>query len=257
MNPISPEHGALTLLRRIKEDDEMKKLIRTPLATGILFVLALVLLVFGSVGGTRAALNLQSQIYESQLKTSSIAVKLQEDGQDFAGGVMKISTGDMAQRAGDNEFKLGKVYDLPLRVYNSGVIEEYVRVTVYRYWVSSPGTTSGAGWFNGSGTKDRSLDPELIKLTYPDGWAIDDAASTLERKVYYYASPVAHGDSVPFPMTVKVDSSVVNVVTIDPQTGVFVYTYNGKGFVLEIQADAVQTHNGDEARVGSWGQKGT
>ena len=251
----------------------MKKLFRTPLTTGILFVLALALLLFGSVGGARAALRDQSEIHYSNLETSTISVALRESeaaGQPaeiITDGVMKISSGDMAKLVHDSELKLGKNYNLPLSVYNDGGIEEYVRVTVYKYWVNPPsGTVSPTGWFAGGGTKDRSLDPStgqrildpsMIELTFPDNWTEDTDAQTDERRVFYYASKVAVGEAVEFPMTVKINSSIASKVTVDQATGKYVYIYNGKGMVLEIQADAVQTHNGDDARISSWGQKGT
>ncbi len=244
----------------------MKKLFRTPLATGILFVLALALLLFGSVGGARAALTEQSLIHYSNLETSSISVALMErpkagqPAESVSGdgyGVMKIKSGDMVNLVGDKELKLGKNYNLPMSVSNDGLIDEYVRVTVYKYWVTPAGTVYDHGWFAGGGAKDRSLDPTKIELTFPDDWTEDDGALTEERRVFYYASTLAPGEAVEFPMTVKISSSVAGEVTIDPDTGKYVYTYNGKGFVLEIQADAVQTHNGDDARISSWGQKGT
>ena len=222
--------------------------------------MAVLLLVFGSVGGARAALNLQSDIYESQLETTSINVAITE-GDEVVSNVMMLSSGDMVSRTGnppDKTFKIGKVYDLPLSVTNNGSIDEYVRVTVYQYWVNLDENTvvSSTGWFDGSGTKDRSLDPGLIKLGFSDGWTKDTAASsTPERTVYYYPDILEPGQSVQFLQSVRVDSSIVKLVEV--VNGKYVYSYNGKGFVLEIQADAVQTHNGDAARISSWGQKGT
>lgn len=220
--------------------------------------MAVLLLVFGSVGGARAALNLQSDIYESQLETTSINVAITE-GDEVVSNVMMLSSGDMVSRTGnppDKTFKIGKVYDLPLSVTNNGSIDEYVRVTVYQYWVTPDVRPTSTGWFDGSGTKDRTLDPSLIKLDFSDGWTKDtSASSTPERTVYYYPDILEPGQSVQFLQSVSVDSSIVKQVEV--VNGKYVYTYDGKGFVLEIQADAVQTHNGDAARVSSWGQKGT
>ena len=52
--------------------------------------------------------------------------------------------------------------------------------------------------------------------------------------------------------SVKVDSKIVDEIQIGPDGKEF-YTYDGMGFVIEIQVDAVQTHNGNQARVSSWG----
>lgn len=244
----------------------MKNLTRSTTVTILLFLMAVFLLAFGSIGGARAALTEQSLIHYSNLETSSISVALMERpkaGQPAESvsadgyGVMKIKSGDMVALDGDNELKLGKNYNLPMSVSNDGLIDEYVRVTVYKYWVTPAGTVFDHGWFAGGGAKDRSLDPTKIELTFPDGWTEDNDARTEERRAFYYASTLAPGEAVEFPMTVKINSSVAGEVTIDPDTGKYVYTYNGKGFVMEIQADAVQTHNGDDARISSWGQKGT
>lgn len=238
----------------------MKRILRSPAVTGLLFLMALILLLFGSVGGTRAALNLESSIYESQMNTTSIGVSIREGSETLASnngpvsgvGVMKLSAGDMAARAGDDVFKIGKTYNLPLSVYNSGNIEEYVRVTIYKYWVTPAGTAEKTGWFSGSGTKDRTLKPELIVLEPDPGWTEDTEARTDERSVFYYSGPLASNSSVQFLNSVKVDSKIVDEIQIGPDGKEF-YTYDGMGFVLEIQVDAVQTHNGNQARVSSWG----
>lgn len=238
----------------------MKNLTRSTAVTVLLFLMAVLLLVLGSVGGARAALNLQSDIYESQIETASINVAVTESGEVLS-NVMRLSSGDMVSRTGnppDKEFKIGKVYDLPLSVTNNGSINEYVRVTVYQYWVDPSGTVASTGWFDGSGTKDRSLDPSLIKLDFSDGWILDsEASATPERTVYYRTEPLRPGESAQFLKSVSIDKNIVRLVEVNPATGKYAHTYDGKGFVLEIQADAVQTHNGDAARISSWGQKGT
>lgn len=239
----------------------MKRILRSPAVTGLLFLMALILLLFGSVGGTRAALNLESSIYESQMNTTSIGVSIREGSESISSnigpvsgvGMMKLSAGDMAARAGDEAFKIGKAYELPLSVYNSGNIEEYVRVTVYKYWVSPAGAPEKTGWFSGSGTKDRTLKTELIVLEPAAGWTEDIEARTDERSVFYYSNPLASNSSVQFLNSVKVDSKIVDEIQIGPDGKEF-YTYDGKGFVLDIKVDAVQTHNGNQARISSWGQ---
>ena len=172
----------------------MKNLTRSTTVTVLLFLMAVLLLVLGSVGGARAALSLQSDIYESQLETTSINVAITENGK-VVSDVMMLDSRDMVDRGGDKEFKIGKVYDLPLSVTNNGSIDEYVRVTVYQYWVAPSGSASSTGWFDGGGTKDRSLDPGLIKLVFSDGWTLDaDASATPERTVFYRTEPLRPGD---------------------------------------------------------------
>ena len=236
----------------------MKRFFRSTAVTGMMLVLALVLLLTGFIGGTRAVLNRESAVYESRIATANIGVCLKEDGTAYASakdsGVMKIGAKDLVAAAGDREFKIGKTYELPLSVSNTGNIDEYVRVTVYKYWVSPKGETSATGWFRGEGEKDRSLDPSLIRLSEEiPGWVRDDEATTAERTVYYYDGKLTpDGGDIAFPETVTLDPAAVKEVRIG-ENGKYVYSYDGAAFVLEFQVDAVQTHNGDDARISAWG----
>ena len=54
----------------------MKKVFRSPIFSAALLLLAVFLLAFGSVGGTRAALNIESDIYDSQIRLGNISVAL-------------------------------------------------------------------------------------------------------------------------------------------------------------------------------------
>ncbi len=233
----------------------MKKILRSPAVTGFLFLMALILLVFGSIGGTRAALNRESAVYESQMNTTSMAIAIRQGSETIEPNkLMKISSGDMVSLAGDKSFKIGKNYSLPLSVYNSGSVDESVRVTIYKYWVTPSGSTETTGWFDGSGTKDQNLDPDLIVIRPASGWTedTDPNTKTKERSVYYYSGTVAPGGSVQFLESVALNGQVAK--EIKEVNGKYVYTYDGLGFVLEIQADAVQTHNGSAAKISSWGQ---
>lgn len=245
----------------------MKKLLRSPVVTIGLFALAITALLFGSIGGTRAALNATSEIYESQMETSQIGVSLAVDGSsgstviaaDGSNGVlMKLDSGDMVQQAGDQKLKIGKAYALPLQVVNSGAIPEHVRVVIYRYWVTPKGTVSGTGWFDGSGTKRTDLDPKLITLNPSTGWVLDSSAPSQggERLVYYTAQQLLPGESLQFLDSVAVNANVLKQMHEAQVNGktVYVYTYDGAGFVLEVEVDAVQTHNEQQALKGVWGQ---
>lgn len=245
----------------------MKKILHNPAFTVVLFAFAAVLLLFGSVGGTRAVLNATSDIYESQMRTSQIGVSLLEnDGSknvlvasdEGNGAIMSLSSVDMVENAGDKEIKVGKEYSLPLYVSNSGEIPEYVRVTIYRYWVETEQTPGEFGWFNGSGTKRCDLDPTLIELKSTDGWVVDQAAPSEsgERVVLYYPNVLQTGESVQFLDSVSISSDVLkdlSEVEIDGGRVIYTYSYGGLGFVLEVEVDAVQTHNATQAITGIWG----
>ena len=73
-----------------------------------------------------------------------------------------------------------------LAVINNDAINEYVRVTVYKYWEKD-------------GEKAVDLDPSLINLHFVTGaWVIDEEASPSERPVLYYIPEQWHR-GIPLP----------------------------------------------------------
>ena len=60
----------------------MKKFFRSSMATAFFFVLSILLLSVGTIGGTRAALQIESNEYESQISMRNIGVTLTENGVD-------------------------------------------------------------------------------------------------------------------------------------------------------------------------------
>ena len=219
----------------------MKKILRSPITTAVLFVVAAVLLVTGTIGGVRAAPNLESNAYGAQVKLSSVDTALVENGTALENGGALLTT-----LLGEGEtFKIGKKYDETLAVQNTGSIDEYVRVTVSTYWTK-----------DGETLRATDLSPEYIQPSYVtgDGWTIDSAASTRERTVLYYADILEPGDiSKPFVDAITIDGEVITVIGKDAD-GADIYRYKGYEFHLKAKVDAVQTHNADEARLGAWGQ---
>ena len=185
-----------------------RKIMRSPITTGVLFLLAAALLLTSSIGGTRAALTYFSDNYTSQVQMYDIGVSLVENGKAVSwrnyvqnsNGQWNQATGVLLENmlgAGDDtvlhvnnleplslsgkeSIKIGQPYDEVLSVSNSGTIAEYVRVTVYKYWasVNADGTL---------GAKRTDMDPALIDLHFVtgNGWTFDEAASTTERTVLY------------------------------------------------------------------------
>ena len=253
----------------------MKKILRSPVMTVFLFVMAVALLTMGSIGGTRAALTIFSENYQSQLTLSDIGVTMME-GKDAVGkrdyiaysdGRWNTGTGDLihdiVKNAGDSAFKYGKTYPVSLAVNNSGSIDEYVRVTIYKYWVGNVSNVEDYGWFDGSGSKKLNLDPSLINLhlTNTDAWVIDRAASSTERTVLYYQNVLPSGaTSLPFSDTLTVNGAVtkaVSKVTTEAngvRKTVYTYAYDNIGFVLDVEVDAVQSHNANAAMRSAWGR---
>ena len=73
---------------------------------------------------------------------------------------------------------LGKHYQEQLKVKNTGTINQYVRVSIYKYWLDA------------EGNKLRDLSPDLINLNLVNvgtDWMEDEGARTRERTVLYYS----------------------------------------------------------------------
>ncbi len=280
----------------------LREFLRAPVTTGLLFLLAAVLLVTSSVGGTRAALQYFSEDYISQVEMYDIGVSLVEkSNRDGSSPIISArnfiqnsdhqwntltgvllenllpSGTESAQHVNNlspltvNEvvpFEIGKTYTEELSVMNSGTIDQFVRVTVYRYWVDvNPDGTAGA--------KRHDLDPRLIELHFltGNGWTVDESASTAERTVLYYSSPLggsqSEGDypsvSAPFMDALTVNMGVSEVFAAERsyseiRDGVTYrsvtdnYVYDRIAFQLDVQVDAVQTHNAADAKTSAWGE---
>lgn len=254
----------------------MKRLFHSPVITAVLLVMAVILVTAGTIGGTRAALNIQSDIYTSQFELTDIGVGLTEEGTVIAerdyvsngqtnGNLMYQVDGKcMVERAGDTSLKIGKTYPLALGVRNTGDIPEYVRVTVYRYWVDPNAPYNHLhgqhGWFNGWGAKRTDMDPSLIQVNWTEGsgWTEDDSSRTSERTVLYYSGVLNPNETAQFMDSVQIDPEILKYVREETQNGTtrYVYAYDGLGFVLEVQVDAVQNKHSENARTSAWGRIG-
>lgn len=230
---------------------------------GMLFAAAGILLAMSTVGSTSAALTYYSENYTAQMETYDIGVTLVEtsaqgtkdiSSRDYTGGnnEWKQTEGvllkDMLKES-DGKLVLGKNYTEALSVKNSGNIDEYVRVCIYRNWTKE------------DGTKVVTLAPDLIVLNMTqNGWLLDEAATTEERMVLYWPGILKEGEMTPALFdTLKIDTSVAskvtkNTVTEGNRTTVTtVFNYDGVRFNLEAKVDAVQTHNAKDAIKSAWG----
>ena len=221
----------------------MKRILRSPIFTIGLFVAAAVLILVGGMGTVRAAPRIQSNDWKGEVELTNISTSLVEngnvvaskngEGDDVLLGKYFLDYKDNKIKSDGSNFALGKTYTEELAVQNDGTIDEYVRVTVTKYWVDE------------KGDKLTGLDPGKIDLNFPekDGWTIDHGADTAERTVLYYKNPIAPKKPTSiFTDTIRIDPSVMNDAN-----------YNGANFRIKAVVDAVQTHNADAARVGAWG----
>ncbi len=227
----------------------------TSVLTALAGVLAIGLLVFASVSGVRAALTPTAR-YQSHMEMREIGVALVENGNDVPNGGTLL-----ADIPGEGrQLQPGAAYREELAVRNTGDIDEYVCLRVWRYWVKD-------------GKKQTQLDPSLIRLTMPEdtGWICAGTGENGEQTVFYYTKPLksesdsaaAAADKVTLPAVTQltVDGKVAQMVDQasekDPQTGrvtvTWTYVFDGAEIALEAEADAVQTHNAKDAMKSAWG----
>ena len=158
-----------------------------------------------------------------------------------------------------DELQLGHVYKEELSVQNTGNIDEYVRVTIYKYWEKN-------------GEKQPDLDKDISKtiklnLINSDVWIRDTDSDTDERTVLYYRDilPAGSEPTVPFTDTLVIEDEPIEAAvskqtvseTADGTVIKTEYDYNGATFVLEVKVDAVQTHHASDAIMSAWGVNGS
>lgn len=217
-------------------------------------ILALGLIVLGasSVGATRAAIMYQTAAEHVNFSTAVFSVDITGD----------IADGKLTFPAIENDIEekgfidIGKKYPETVKIVNNSNEEtgykEYVRVVVQK------------SWKNADEKKNQTLDPALIKLEVADGWIINEAESNnndkyKEQTVYYLKKPLECGQEASFITGITVDNKVTQIVkdVTTESTITHEYVYDGQIVDVSIRADAVQTHNAEEAIYAAWGVKAT
>lgn len=237
----------------------MKKIIKNnPI---LLLAVAAALLLGSAVGSTQAALTYYSENYSAEVTVSNIGITLMENGQDISRrNYLKDDQWDEVSGslfgnllAEGEKFALGKTYPEVLTVKNSGAIDAYVRVIITKSWKDA------------EGHKNPYLSPDLIdlELVAEDGWIVDEWSSTPERTILYYTAPVkADGGSTPdFSKSLWIDpaitTKVIKTVETEEGTGLetvtYQHAYDGYSFFVDVEVDAVQTHNAEAAIMSAWG----
>lgn len=244
---------------------KFKDFLSKPAVTVVLFAIAVALLAGSAIGGTRAALNIQSEFYNSEVELLNIGVGLVEK-QEIDGTAQFVPVSGKNALMGensliakeikkDNKTMPGKAYPEVLAVLNTGDINEYVRVAVYKYWLDP------------DGNKHAEMDSQWIDLGFTDtddsGWTIDSTkfSSTEERTILYYADMVAPGDMTePFLKTIRIKEEATRKITVKtenmPDGSIrydWTYDYNGSKFCIEVHVDSVQDHNASAAKTSAWG----
>ena len=236
-----------------------------PVGTLLLFIAAIALLLTSTIGSAQAALTYFSEVYNTKVDLYNIGVTLMENGQTVAfrdygneadGNWEEQGTVLLANMLKEGErLQLGRAYPEVLAVKNSGSIDEFVRVNIRKYWVTVK---------DGVEQKNLDLSPELIKLELDneDKWVEDPAAATTERMVLYYTEALPVGEvTEPFSKTLTIDGQVAKYVTKTTvkENGKTItrttFDYNGVEFRLDVEANAVQTHNAEDAIISAWGRQ--
>ena len=255
----------------------------------------------GSYAGTRAALTYFSNDYTAEFSLDHLHVHLIENGKDVCHGENDIYTvhrgdsndGSMAEDAKKKEkyrgnlveylgykndthkgdtaaYKIGtpgkvepgRTYKEEISAENGSNINQYVRLTVRKYWVKG-------------GKKDTTLSPELIKLTYNGeaystaAWKLNSKESTRETQTFYLKKMLPGNDeqrrSPLLFNELTIDESVLdkdNVTRTESTTKdgnktittyTYSYDYDGYTFYIEADVQAIQTHNVNDAISALWG----
>lgn len=230
---------------------------RRNITYGLLF-LAVVMLLASAVGSTRAALTYYSENYTAEITVSQIGVSLLENGEtvssrDYNKNKWNETSNNGNEAASllknmlkeDEKLALNKKYDEELSVKNSGTIDEYTRVRIYKYWV------------NPDGSKVTSLSPDLIDLNLVnEGNWVKNPKSTKEcTELFYKGILKAGAQSKPFADTIRIDKKVASEVQTEKNGNVITttYKYDGVQFKVDVEVDAVQTHNAQDAIRSAWG----
>ena len=248
-------------MKKSENKSAFRRFLLSPVTTVLAFAAAAGLLLTSGIGGARAALTYFSETYTQRVTMYDIGVTLQENGVDVAyrdynssaDGTWNEAEGILLTNmlAEGEDFKLGVAYPEAISVRNSGNINQYVRVTIYKYWLDK------------DGNKMQTLSPDLINLhmiNIGTDWILDPTASTAERTVVYYKYLLNAGEHTsPMSDTLSVSNALAAKVTQTTKkegnktTITTTYDYDGVSFHIVATCDAVQEHNAAPAIESAWG----
>lgn len=210
--------------------------------------------------GTKAALNVTGDPFEANIHTDMVAVQITEAGEPV--GVKELPDGDTSGTIFTNvpsKFEPGMTYPAEVGVTNTGEADAYVRVVVRKYWLK---TTE-----ENTTEKGLSLSPSYIEPIVASKWkAVADAnnGEETETVIYYYQGKLGtEGEAASADLFtgIRINEAVLTNGRVTTNTtkheGVtvinYVYEYDGLTFVVEAEAQAVQTHNAELAIKSVWG----
>lgn len=213
-----------------------------------------------AVTPARSALTYFSGEYVVEIQQTHIGVALtegtgdQEDALVPDGGALIANTEALLKRPMaddpnnvDKTIIPGEVYSERLSVQNrSSDMDEYVRLTVRKYWATG---AEGDGQAADTRVKTDKLNPALIQLQFTDEsaqhWVRADAECTPEREVFYYKTVLPAGKAAEYP--------AITGISIDPAIKDVREDYSHCWLALEAQVDSVQVNNAPAAAKSAWG----
>ena len=192
----------------------------------------------------------------AQVEMSSIGTSIVENGVVVANrnygsdGKWDETSGILFRNIVDvnGNLKIGKKYPYEISVKNSGEIDTYVRIILKK------------SMYNKDGEKatDLSLDALDLHLLNSDDWIVDETVTTKDRMVMYYKKILLVGETT---TSLTIDDSILwkaeekNITEKNGYATIMMdYTYDGISFAIDIEADAVQTHNAEDAIRSAWGR---
>ncbi len=195
----------------------------------ILMGIAGVLVLTTMIGGTLAAFQANSSQGTSDITTKDLNIYISENGAEglerYRSGIMKAMPGEVI-----NE-------DLKAVFASSSNYDAYIRITLYKAW----GKAGEDGSFVKSHDTALALDKIKIIPENAEDWII--IANDDEMTTMYYKKPLSE--------SAKIETSkFIEQIQISKELG---NQYTDLSFIIEANADAVQSIGGAEAIKSAWG----
>lgn len=152
-------------------------------------------------------------------------------------------------------FVPGKSYQEEIAVKNSGNLDEYIRILIYKYWL------------DGEESLDTTKSDEYIELikNNHENWILDETNSNDSRIIYYYKKPLAVGETTPnviskIQIAEQARSEVSFTSRTEGENTIITSSRNYQGYKagIEIAIDTVikrSIHTAADAIWSAWGRK--
>ena len=268
-----------------KKRSEMSRRSLALLAAAALFLGA------GTFAAAKTVFDIQSDYYRAHFYLNHLQVHLIENGKDVcarAGHENDLDsgskvTGELAttlgyeHKDGKNEvlgsIEPGKLYKEEIAAQNGSDIDEFVRLTIRKYWMEPQKDADGNVVNDENGdpvlVKSSKLKPSRIHLYYKgkegynsNAWALNKKEQTTESSTYYYKLDLDPDATTPLLFDkVSIDKDIIDlgeVKTTESQEGgktiyKYEYQYDDCVFFIEADVQAIQTHNINDAIKSQWG----